>query len=279
MAKISHSFRIATYNIWEAFDDFEDPVVDDDPSKTPESYRAAAAVIHSLQADVVALQEVETLASLDTLVNFHGLAQRFPHRVLLNGPDKRGMNVALLSRYPVRNQLLHTDRVIGWRNDRPVRSRRGMLQADVALPNNQTLRVFVNHFPSLRGQPRKNEHLQCLEASSCREILAQQTRACPVDYQVVLGDFNAREKSRAMSLLTNKWANPRLHNSSTGLPDSYGHRLQDPDHWLCGRIDHILCDDALKKHHLGSNIVRHPKEKEASDHLPVTADFDLPAAC
>ena len=279
MAKISYPLRSATYNVWEAFDEFEDPVVDDDTSKSPESYEAAAAVIKSLQADVVALQEVETTASLESLLAYHELGKEFPHRVLLSGPDRRGMNVALLSRYPVRNQILHTDRVIGWRYGRPLSSRRGMLQADLALPNNQTLRVYVNHLPSLRGRTRENEFQQYLEASACHDIVAQQTRAYPVDYQVVLGDFNAREKSRTMSLLTEKRAYPRLHNTSTGLPYSYGHRFNDPTHWLCGRIDHILVDDALKKRHLASHVVRHPKEKEASDHLPVTADFELPSAC
>lgn len=270
------TLRLMTYNICNGFDGFDDPELDDGPAKSPESLEAVASVIQAANPDVIALQEVENDSVLDDLAAYHQLSRKFPHRALISGGDRRGLDVALLSRYPISTSKLHSERIVGWRGKMPVRSRRGLLQCDIQLPLGKTLRVFVNHLPCLRDDARKSERLQFEEATTFREIITEQSQSYPAHFQVVMGDFNSLEGSRVLDLLTEHKRYPRLVNTSANLPPSYGHRFDDPGHWLSNRIDHILCDTELARHVVSSETFRHPVEKMASDHLPVITDFQLP---
>jgi len=264
--------RIMTYNVLNAFDRIDDERVHD-PPKSRESVQAVATIISEAEPDVLTLQEVESMAAVEDILNQKDLGGRYPYRKLIDGEDRRGMDVAVVSRFPIVDFKLHQDRIVGWRDWIPKRSRRGVLQCDVRLPNEKTLRVFTAHFPSLRENPAQNERAQMEESKACKDIIQNQSRNYPVDFNVVTGDFNALEKSRVLDVLTNG----SLRNLSEGLPPSYGHRFKEPDHWLSQRIDHILCDEALARHSTGGQVYRHPMESEASDHLPVIADFMIAA--
>lgn len=262
---IDTRLRLMTYNALNVFDDINDPVTNDEdtPPKCAESCAAVAELIEHGQADIVALQEIENRDMLETLVSYHGLSERYPHRVLISGNDPRGADVALLSRYPLRGTRSHRDRIVGWRYSEPLKFRRDLLQSDVELPGGQSLRVYVVHYPAT---PRAHWG-RLREAEATREILLEQAHSYPTDYQVVMGDFNALEKSDPLAVLT---APGGLHNSSEGLAYSYGQGSRNRS-----LIDHILCSESLMAHHVNSEVLQHPSERLASDHLPVLAEFRL----
>lgn len=263
-------FRAMTYNVENAFDEIDDPLTDDPLTAKPmESCAAVAEVIRDSRAVVVALQEVENQRMLERLVSFHGLRKLYPHRVLIEGNDPRGVDVALLSQFPLTDVKSHKERIVGWRYSVPQKFRRDLLQADVRLPNQKRLRVYVTHYPASYGAHR----MRLREAEATRDIVAEQSRDYPVDYNVVMGDFNALERSDPMERLTDRRAGG-LYNTSSGLPMSYGHREGSRKEWQT-RIDHILCGPNLKSRLIGQGVFHHPKESLASDHRPVWSDFDL----
>ena len=108
-----------------------------------------AAAIRQFEggADIIALQEVENAAILNRLREEHLADLGYGPAILIEGADKRGIDVAFLSRLPlVGAPVLHP--VIF--PDYPDRQgdTRGILQADFRLPDGSVLTGFAAHFPA-----------------------------------------------------------------------------------------------------------------------------------
>jgi endonuclease/exonuclease/phosphatase family metal-dependent hydrolase len=98
-----------------------------------------------LGPDVLVLQEVENIKALKAL-NSTGL--NYPTVVLLEGKDKRGIDVALLSRLEqVGEAKLHEIPFLGFGEMR-VADTRAILQVDLKLPGGELLTVLGVHFPA-----------------------------------------------------------------------------------------------------------------------------------
>lgn len=88
--------------------------------------------------DILVLQEVENAAVLERWVAKHLTSSKYQTRVLIEGRDPRGIDVAVLSRLPLKGRPhLH-----------PAHSQRGILEVPLVLPNREILKVFAFHFPS-----------------------------------------------------------------------------------------------------------------------------------
>jgi len=180
--------RIMTYNVENLFDTINDPKKDDETflpfsaknkdvqnkcRKAAKSYwvkdcletnwtqfklnekmKRLASVILAAKPDVLILQEVENLAVLKQLNEKH---LGYPTLLLKEGPDKRGIDVAILSKLPESSaSKIHLQR---HRNSQghgrsQVKATRGILEANLALPNGESMRVYGVHFPS-QGSPTK----------------------------------------------------------------------------------------------------------------------------
>lgn len=273
--------RMMTYNVMLLNDDVDDPQTRDEMfGPTPLGrYRDVAEVIQAGQADVVALQEVENPESLQQLLDLRGLGEQYPFRVFQPSNDDKGLHLALLSRYPISGAKSHKDRVIGGTLQEPERFRRDLLQADVTLPNGEKTRLFVTHYISKFKKNRWSEEYRLREAEATRAILEEQSREYPVRYEVVLGDLNDTDDSPALAELTDPDEELRLHDVGRGLPYTWGHRLfVKPRKGLKpSRIDHILCNTAMLHSLRLRELIRHPRELMASDHLATCAEFYLTA--
>jgi len=162
----------------------------------PADRRLTAAVLRDTGADVVALQEVFDRATLDA---FHDRllvpsgTPPYPHRVCLPGNDGRGLDVALMSRLPLRDIRSHaalTPRDLGLEPppgqdpDAPV-FRRDCLQARTG-----ALTLFICHFKAPYPDPDSAAAIRRMEAQAVRGII---TRAFPdpaAALWLVLGDLN-----------------------------------------------------------------------------------------
>jgi endonuclease/exonuclease/phosphatase family metal-dependent hydrolase len=150
-----------------------------------ESKAITAQVLLALNADVLAVQEVE---GLDTLKRFRdrllGGRSAYPHAVVLDGNDQRLIDVGLLSRHPIvhlRSYQHLWDEV----DNSPLFSR-DCLEADVEVPGHGRLTLFVNHFKSMQA-PNGVDPARGREATRAkRERQARGVRA------VVEGRFGAR---------------------------------------------------------------------------------------
>lgn len=273
------SFRIASYNVLNLFDKIDDPDKKDEgtPAKSPGSERALADVIESSQADVIALQEVENIEILTEFRNSNGLADDYPHVVLVEGNDGRGIDVALLSKHPIKNVVSHKDEVFPVKGQEPRGFLRDLLQADIEIPEYGPVRFFANHFASKRGGER-SDSMREAEATAAREIIKRETANFPGQKYVMLGDFNDTPDSKSVEILTSKdkdgWG---LVDAFREEPEtvSYPTREKTAKKWGYKRIDQILLSPELAKDQIEEQAHKHPKSEEASDHWMVSADFAL----
>jgi hypothetical protein len=145
-----------------------------------------SATLDGRGPDLVLLQEVEKLSLLERLIS-----QFLPHSgyraVLIEGPDERGIDVALLTRLPVFETHLHR---IPFRDRRFVS--RALLEVGLRDPRFGHVRVFVLHLPSAFHSSDKRA-----QALVHLNTLAQQARAKGA-LVIAGGDFNisAQEEER-----------------------------------------------------------------------------------
>ncbi len=104
--------------------------------------------------DVLMLEEVENLNSLNMLADRMPEA-KYQTRVLIEGDDRRGIDVAVLSRFPLAGEAkLHRIEFTPDTKDpkwkKPMT--RGILEVPVKLPTGEKLTVLALHFPS-QGAP------------------------------------------------------------------------------------------------------------------------------
>jgi predicted extracellular nuclease len=152
--------------------------------------------IKELDADVIALQEVE---NLDTLRKFRteylGGRKSYPYAIVIDGNDPRRIDVAVLSRYPLTNIQTHSHL---WSTElRWYLFPRDCLVADVQGPANFTVTLFVNHFKSMLDKSdsdngRKNtQHKRVVQSRAVKQIVTARfgTEAGTHPF-VIMGDFN-----------------------------------------------------------------------------------------
>jgi len=127
-------------------------------------------------ADIVVLQEVENLNVLNILVDKGLKGLGYDHIALVEGPDGRGIDVGVLSKYPVDSKKLHEIDL-----SHMGLSTRGILEVNLKI-NNKTVTVFGNHWPS-----QHNPSEARLEASKKLKELAN---ASVSNIVIATGDFN-----------------------------------------------------------------------------------------
>jgi endonuclease/exonuclease/phosphatase family metal-dependent hydrolase len=95
---IMTSFKVMTWNLENLFE-VGSASGPDTPAQYAQKLESLAAVILNLDPDVLAVQEVGSMASLNDLV--HLLQGRYPHTRLSAHPDSRGIRVGFLSRLAI----------------------------------------------------------------------------------------------------------------------------------------------------------------------------------
>lgn len=270
-------FRIASYNVLNLFDNIDDPVKKDEgtPPKSEASQRALADVIEDSQADVIAFQEVENLEILTQFRDNNGLADDYPHVVLIEGNDGRGIDVAMFSKHPVTNVVSHKDETFPVKGEGERGFLRDLLQADVEVPNYGPVRFFVSHFASKRGGDRA-DNMREAEAKAAREIIKRETKDFPSQKYVIMGDFNDSPESPAVQTFLAKdeegWG---MVDAFRDEPDtvSYPTNPKTAKKWGYKRIDQILLSPEMAKDQVEEQVHKHARSQEASDHWMVSADF------
>ncbi len=151
------------------------------PEKLAKKITGIGQVIRSFDQsgrgpDVVVFQEVENRQVLDSLVDIGLGGLGHDHRILIEGDDTRGIDVAVISRYPIIAAERHLIIIDGRRLDT-----RGILE--VTLQSGQkTVVIYANHWPS-----QSNPTSQRIAAAQLLEELAARRAA---DLIIALGDFN-----------------------------------------------------------------------------------------
>jgi len=268
------TWTLASYNVQDLFDTADDPNADDvrpTENQLQNKLTRLGRALHILDADVVGLMEVETLGVLRCL-NGNALADLgYREVILIEGNDpERGIDVALLSRFPVIQTISHAGETFT-RADGQARRlfSRDCLECYVALPGGETLVVLVNHFKSKRGGEIESEPLRTAQAARVRAIVDDLLPRFP--WLAVTGDLNDTPDSRALAPLLK--SSPLTDLAARDVPEnnrySFVHAGQTE------RIDYLLASPALAARFVPHSVLM-PHDtwfKRASDHTPIRAAF------
>lgn len=256
--------RIVSWNVHDLFDDVDriEPPGALDPVATAEEVEAkvarVAAVLARLDADLVLLQEVETAALADALAARAGYAEAR----LVEGNDPRGIDVAVLSRLPLRAYISHRD-------ERDAAGRplfpRDCVEAHAALPGGRTLALVGSHLSSALSDDGTRRAAQ---AARMRELADALVRGGA--WVVAGGDLNDEAASAALAPLLGDgaWTDP-----AAALPPDAGWT------WSGGgaraALDHLAVPRADAAAVVQAAVAGGPDVEAASDHRPVVLDLWL----
>ena len=294
------AIRIATYNVLNLFDQADDPTLsgefDDAKFATAlDRVNQLAAAIRDVDADIIALQEVESLECLTWFRDVFLSDMGYDHLASKDVGYFRGVECSLMSRFPItdveiwRNAPLRDEPRpgFGW-SDIPADKqgqmtfRRSPLKVTVDVRPDYQLTLFVVHHKSGRDYKYQRE----AEAVRILQLIEGVEVEDPNANIIVLGDFNAAPWDKSL-----RWY---LEN---GFVDTMAHRTtwnRDPDaplyktHESSRVIDYILMNSAAYREfipgtaHVYGTLAppddydwrNDPKpDGYASDHYPVIIDL------
>lgn len=251
--------------------------------------RTTARVIADIDADVIALVEVEDRPSLVRL-NKELLSGRYEHVMLVDGNDDRGIDVGIMTKagYDIRSIRSHVDVKDG---DEPVFSR-DCPQYEIRTPSGKVLHVLVNHFKSQSGGGGAKRRRQAEEVRRIADELVAARKNV-----IVLGDLNEGQPS-----LTEPAPNLKALFDGPLLScydlDGFDTGKRPGTFDSCGirnRLDYVLVSKSLQRRFRSGHVFRHglwgtrttrPTDwytypemhnhnQQASDHAAVVVDLDL----
>lgn len=276
--------RVATYNVQNLF-----LAGEGEPAKTPRALTHLARTIARTKADILCLQEVGSLTSLE-LLNAR-LKVPYPEIGLLPSNSNRSIHLGFLSRWPMELRS-HRDLPLTDIAGRPLLEYRSAAeaQAQTALPL-QIQRDFLQATVMCSAGPLEilNVHLKSrtsrdwallgsnavrlAEAQALSALVQQIVHTSPTSRLVVAGDFNDTWHSDALTPIR-----------ELDLLDPLGQQLRtagrNPStYWpkRRNRIDFLLLAPSLSNHVGEAEIAVHEQAKIASDHYPVVQTLNLPA--
>ena len=248
-----------------------------------------ARVVNDLAADVIVAVEVEDRPTLQRFNDFV-LAKdypgsEFPHNVLIDGNDQRGIDIGLFSRFPI--EAVRTN-IEERENGKRVFSR-DCPEYDVRLPSGELLVLLGNHFKSKGwGSQQANNKKRRTQAERTQILYKRALERS--DLVVVGGDLNDSPDSHPIRGLTdgltsaNRLRDVMTHPSYNGTPGTYksGNSINQ-------KFDYLLLSPALWERVAAVGVERRgiympvalnpydtvtSKETQASDHAAVWFDFE-----
>lgn len=243
--------RIATYNIHKC--------VGMDRRLSAERI---AKVILELEADIIAMQEVVRTQSErrggDQVERIAEIVEIAHYCFGENRPHWGGRyGNAILSNLPIRRWENH-DLTVG------AREPRGILQADISIRGKALLHVLNVHLGTgYMERRRQADHLLG------EGLLGSKEFAGP---RILLGDFNEWTRGKSTQLLTRHMKSAEQPSEPQGRKRSM---RSYPGILPILHLDHIYYDEPLRL--LDFRLHRTRLALTASDHLPLVADFEIPA--
>lgn len=279
-ARTPGSIRLAAYNVENLFDDraggFKPGVEKDAMRHKPtEHKREVASAIRAIDADIVALQEIGSLEALLWFRDEYLKDAGYEFVVSLDSGDERGIEQAVLSRFPITEAKVFPHLPLGgvhpekygneenWHAGQPLMGRRSPLLATVEIPMRvfgergdeaYTMQLLVVHHKSGRW----NDYWRAAEARKFVELLDGANEGGA--RVAVLGDFNAQMNEEPLRIYREAGYEDIFHWSERSS--------KTLTHASERAIDFILVNGALRK-----DVVDNSAFVFATPLLPREADW------
>lgn len=250
-------------------------------------------IISEIKADVLCLVEVENRPVLRRFNDTVLKAAPYPHAMVIDGNDERGIDCGIASRWPIRNMRSHVDDPDPI-TQQPVFSR-DCPEFQIDVPGTtRSLWVLINHFKSRGyGLPAENNAKRKRQSERVASILERFD--LKKQWVMVVGDLNELPKSDSLAPLLAHTSLRNTFDKLSASADRWTHR-DDATPSKNDQIDYILVSEALwprvKQVHIERRgIWAHTKKarakypplstvtgetNSASDHAAVWAELDFP---
>lgn len=266
LAQNRGDYRIVFYNVENLFDAENDSITQDDDftsegrmhwsfNKYKKKINRIAQVLMAVGSwempEIVGLCEVENRYVLEGLTKYTPLA-RFPYEIIhYDSPDERGIDVALLYQKD-KFTPLHTEALPVDLSDFGGRATRDILYVKGETTTQDTLHIFVNHWPSKYGGaletiPKRDRAAATLKAKT--DSLLQENSLVKI---IIMGDLNTEaDRKPILKTLGAKiqWDNTKetgLYNLSArwNKISGYGsHKYRG----VWASIDHFIVSNGMFK--------------------------------
>jgi endonuclease/exonuclease/phosphatase family metal-dependent hydrolase len=267
---------IATYNILNLFDAEDDPYRNDDSTrpKPRAELNRVAQVIRKMDADILALQEVESRGYLERFIDVLLPDMGYEHVVHFEGNDVRGIDVCLLSRVPVGPVTSHRHLQFADGDGRMRRFNRDLLAVEFHPEGAKPFEIWVVHLKSNYSGRKHAEPIRVAEAQTIRGLLDRRLKSSPNADIMICGDFNDTPDSAALRTIigTGPFALTSFINE---IPETK--RITYNREPYRSMIDFILTSQSMAKRYVPKSyrILAGSVETSGSDHNPVLAKFRL----
>lgn len=287
------------YRPWtkEELADIADKGFDVDMTKfdslTGEMRTLTAQAIFATDADVIALQEVESLETLKIFNSRHLNKSGYKYKIVIDGNDPRLIDLAVLSRYPFSN--LMTNQFRRSENNKSYIFSRDCLEVGIQVTATKQVQLLVNHFKSMIGGRPQTMSRRKVQAEEVVKILKDRYGPDPGTKEwVVLGDLNDYIPTTGLApLLDQPWlenvVQTRIHDEN----ERWTHYWDDNEEYQ--QLDYILLSKALadknasavpviERRGLPRRAQRYTGERfdgvgqnkpKASDHCPVSIQLTI----
>lgn len=272
---------IATYNVKNMFDVFDDPFTLDEgtPVKPRRELERVAAVIRHLNADIVALQELENEQILKAVVKEWLGDMGYEHIAACQTNDVRGITLGVISRVPIESVTSYRHRDLSLPGkEKTWRFARDLMHVKLAVTDSRTLDLFVVHYKSKRTVEKSDKEggtWRLAEATATRRIIDRALAGRDDAWAVLCGDLNDTPGTPPLEALTGGQAADGLVDLHASIqPENRITYLSEP---YRSTIDYILASPALAKGAVkdSAKVLADEKLLRGSDHAPVVVTFDV----
>lgn len=211
--KTSREINILFYNVENLFDTKDDPLTNDDEflpdgerhwsfSRLRTKLNHLCKLIVSSAGfelpEIIGLCEVENREVLEMLLETTPLKNYSYSIIHKNSPDDRGIDVALLFRKDFVKPLAY--RYIPVLDEHgEVRATREILHAEFLIPNEDTIHLFFNHWPSRYGGQAASEKNRFQAARALRNAVMGVRTDSPSAKIIIMGDFNDQPNNKSLT--------------------------------------------------------------------------------
>jgi endonuclease/exonuclease/phosphatase family metal-dependent hydrolase len=166
----SRHYRRSCYNLDWNMDTYK--------AKIESLARVMLSFNKGIGADIIIVQEIENINALKDLVKFGLKGHGYKYVSLLEGPDTRGIDIGMISRFPIVSEKINNVDI-----SRAGRGRttRGIMETTFNI-DSKLVTIFGNHWPS-----QGNSDSTRVIAS---KVLAKAALASKSDLVIAVGDFN-----------------------------------------------------------------------------------------